>query len=372
MASKKRRGGHEIEWVGALASMPAYVAEQGASYRPEMLVWMVANGPVVGFAAGKPGTLLADAAGHALETMERPSFGPPHRPSRVRVASPELATVLRAGLPPAIAVTCAPTPEIDLVLATMREGLSGTGDEAPSYLSDDVGADAMAALFRAAARLFRASPWSIVPSDQDLFSVTIESLGVRGAALCVIGQLGESRALILFSGLDDFEAYVAAAGAPGGGLPPKLPPHFALNFERGADLDPALRKEIAQHRWEVAGADGYPWPVAVDEDLVPRPLAAGDVTIAEALSLALGEALAEEAKLRAAWSDGPPFARTFRVRTHKGEIEVALRTPYEDAPARTRPSRELLVRLAEIETGGEAIDRRNKSKAAPRARRGKR
>jgi hypothetical protein len=64
--------------------------------------------------------------------------------------------------------------------------------------------------------------------------------------------MGQSLGLILFSGIDDFEAYLAAADAMEHGEEPTMPPHFALNFERGAELSAALRKEIAEHHWEVA------------------------------------------------------------------------------------------------------------------------
>src|SRR5690349_5699798 len=30
--------------------------------------------------------------------------------------------------------------------------------------------------------------------------------------------------------------------------------HFVLNFERGSELHSELRKELAEHRWELAGA----------------------------------------------------------------------------------------------------------------------
>jgi hypothetical protein len=79
--------------------------------------------------------------------------------------------------------------------------------------SGDIGANAIKSFFRAAANLFRAKPWEVVPSDQGVFSVTIEKLDLRDAALSVIGQMGQSLGFILFSGIDDFEAYLDAANA---------------------------------------------------------------------------------------------------------------------------------------------------------------
>lgn len=210
MATKNRNTG--IEWVGGLVALPAYVTGEDEPYRPETLFWMGAEGAVLGHAAGKPGELIGLAAESLRSTIERPMFGKPHAPTRVRVASPELAEALRGGHP-GLEVVCAPTPEIDAVAAAMRGKMKEDAATEQSYLSREVGPDAVGAFFRAAAALFRAKPWKVVPSDQSLISVTIEQLGVRDAAMSVIGQMGQSHALILFSGIDDFEAYLAAAKA---------------------------------------------------------------------------------------------------------------------------------------------------------------
>lgn len=348
----KRTG---VEWVGGLVSLPARVTGDGEPYRPETLFWMGAEGAVLGSTVGKPGEVLGLASRSLQSTIERPMFGQPHAPGRVRVASPQLADALRAGHP-GIDIVCAPTPEIDAVAALMREKLGEGAEAEQSYLSPEVGPDAVGALFRAAAGLFRAKPWKIVPGDQCLFSVTIDELDVRDAAMSVIGQMGQSFGFILFSGIDDFDAYLAAAAAMKHGDEPVMPPHFALTFERGAELGAALRKEIAGHRWEVAGADAYPLLMAVDEDLAPRPPTAEEVTIAEAVALALPDVLSEKKALIAAWSGGEPVSRTVRVRTYSGDIEVKLRAPYERAPAQHEPPSDVLAGLRELAQDGEDID----------------
>jgi len=356
MAAKRKGPMTGVEWAGGIVSLPAYVTGEGEPYRPEVLVWMIADGPVLGFSTAKPGELLAGVSENFRETTRSPMFGAPHMPARVRVASPELASALRETLPPTIELLCAPTPEIDNVLASMRQQMDDDAETEQSYLSPEISAEAVSSLFRAAARLFRASPWGIVPTDESLLGVTIESLGVQDAAMSIIGQMGQSRGLILFSGLDDFEMYLEAAGAVERGEEPHMPPHFALNFERGAELSAALRKEITKHQWEVAGADAYPWLVAIDEDLVARPPTAEELTIAEAISLALSSILADKGPLLAAWAEGTPFARTLRVKTHAREIEVTFRAPYDEAPQRQRPAGDLLADLANLGKGGEEID----------------
>ncbi|MFZ5785878.1 MAG: DUF7309 domain-containing protein [Acidobacteriota bacterium] len=345
-----------MEWVGGTASLPAYVTGDGEPYRPEALFWMGAEGAILGSTVARPGELLPMASESLQSTIEQPMYGRPHAPTRVRVASPELADALRAGHP-GLDVVCAPTPELDEMVAVMREKMGeGFGAGEPSYLSPDIGPEAVASFFRAAAALFRAKPWKIVPSDQSLFSVTIEQLGVRDAAMSVIGQMGQSLGVVLFSGLDDFEAYLDAAEAIENGEEPEMPPHFALSFDRGADLPPELRKEIAEHHWEVADANAYPWLVAVDEDLVPRPPTAREVTMAEAIAIALTLVLAEKKALRAAWKGGEPLARTLSATTHDGAVEVTLRAPYERAPVVFDASDDILSALAVLAEEDDEID----------------
>lgn len=336
-----------IEWIGGMVTMPTYVTGEGEPYRPEMLLWMGADGSVLGSTAAKPGELLAMASESLLHTIEEPMCGRPHRPSRIRVASARLADVLQADYP-GLDVVCAPTPELDEVLVQMQRMMDEAAATEQSYLWPDTGPDAIASLFKAAAALFRAKPWDQIPDDQSLISVMIESLGVRDAAMSVIGQMGESLGFILFSSLDDFDAYLDAADALERGELPKMPPHFTLNFERGANLAPALRKEVAEHGWEVAGANAYPWPVAIDEDLVARPPNANEVTMAEAIARALTRFIAEEHEtLRTAWEGGEPISRTLSVRTYQGEINVTLRAPYTHAPIEFEPSYDILADLAQ-------------------------
>lgn len=302
---RKRTG---VEWVGGLVSIPGYVMGDGEPYRSEVLLWMGAEGAVLGSTVGKRGELFGLASESLQSTIERPIFGRPHAPGRVRVASPQLAAALRAGHP-GLDIVCAPTPELDPVIAALREKMGDDAEAEQSYLSPGVGPDAVGAFFRAAAGLFRAMPWKIVPGDQSLFSVTIDELEVRDAVMSVIGQMGQSLGFILFSGIDDFEAYLGAAGVMERGEEPVgMPPHFALSFDRGAELGAALRKEIAEHRWEVAGANAYPSLMAIDEDLAARPPTARELTIAEAIALALPRVLSEKKALLAAWHGGAPNA----------------------------------------------------------------
>jgi len=272
-----------IEWVGGRATLPAYVEDAGEPYQPELLIWVGPDGAILGSEVVAPDELLEQACASLQDAIASPMTGPAHAPARVRVASPELAAALRRGHP-SIEIVCAPTPELDALLAAMREHLGAVGGEPESHLGRDIGPEAMAALFRAAAALFRARPWKIVPGDACVFSVTIEALELRGAALSIIGQLGESLGLLVFPGLEDFHAFRDAFDAIERGEQADVPPHLALTFERGAELLPALRREIAEHGWEIAAPNAYPVLYAMSGGLARRPPTARDLAIAEAIA----------------------------------------------------------------------------------------
>jgi hypothetical protein len=343
-----------IEWVGGTVVLPAYVTGDGEPFRPEVLFWMGAEGTILGSTTAKPGELLPLVGESLQSTIERPMFGEPHSPTRVRVASAELANAVRAGHP-GIDVVCAPTPELDAMISMFLEKMAEDG-ATETYLSPGMPPEAMASFFKATAALFRTKPWKLVPDDRSLFSVTIEQLGVRDAAISIIGQMGQTFGLVWFSGIDDFESYLDAAAALEAGEEPEMPAHFGLTFGRGAELAPELRKEISQHHWEVAGANAYPSLVAIDEGPLVRPPTDQEVAMAEAIALALTSVMAEKKVLRKAWDGGEPVSRTFSVTTHAGEVEVTLCAPYKRAPVAFDPPRDILANLASIARVGDEID----------------
>ena len=98
-------------------------------------------------------------------------------------------------------------------MASMREHMGDQPDEEQTYLGPDLSPELMASFFRSAATLYRARPWAHIPANRSVFSVTIEQLGLREAALVVIRQMGESLGFILFSSLDDYELFQEATRA---------------------------------------------------------------------------------------------------------------------------------------------------------------
>jgi hypothetical protein len=336
-----------VEWLGGVASMPNYVLDGDAPYRPEGLFWLDTEGAILGHLVDKPGTVLGQAAESLRAAMERPIMGKPRSPNRVRVASPALAEALREGHPH-IDIVCAATPEVDAFLDAMREHIGhGPADE-PTYLAPGVAPEAVRAFFRASAGLFRVKPWTVVTSDSEPLALTIPELGIEDAALSVIGQMGESLGLIMLPGLADFEAFVWGADKMQRGGKPKMPPQFVVQFEPGKALHPALRKEVRQQRWELAGANAYPTLTSVDGDMLVRPLTNRELRTAEAIALALTAFVADKDAMVAAFVDGDTVERTLRVATHGGDLEVTLRAPHERRVAHTAPAPGLLRDLFEL------------------------
>lgn len=195
-----------------------------------------------------------------------------------------------------------------------------------TYLSPGVTPDAVAALFVAAAALHRTKPWDVVPSDTSVIEVTVPALGLERGILSVIGQAGDSTGFVLFDGVEDFEAYLDGAREIDRGEEPEIPPHMALNFERSEDLPASPRREIAEHGWEVAAPDAYPWPVVIDESLVVADIDPEGLTLTEALCRALA-AVTPSGELADAWEQGHALDRGVTVETHAGAFEVHLRAP---------------------------------------------
>lgn len=320
-------------WIGGLFSLRAFVHEDDGTDCPEAVVWMTEGGAVLSCAALPPGDVVAGAVDSFESTARDPLDGEPRLPARVRVASPALADALRARLGPAVEVRVAPTPEIDAVAEGLAAHLGADdGRLAPSFLGGGIEAPAMASFFRAAAALYRAAPWEVVPSDTDILSLSIPALGARELALSVLGQAGQGHGVLLFESAQAFERHLAATEASPDEPPASLPSgFFSLSFDRASDLHPALRAEVAEHRWELAGPDAYPTLAMVDKDLIGRKPTPEELTASEALALGLVELMGRRTELARAFCGGAPVEASYVVATHAGPVEVTFRAPH---PAR--------------------------------------
>jgi hypothetical protein len=312
----------DVEWLGGLLKLPAYITGDGEPYRPYALFFLDENRVVLHSRVAKPGLLLTAAAQSLLHTIGQPLFGHKRRPTAIRVASAELARELQAGCPE-LKIRCAPTPELEALASALREKFEQRTDQEESYLAAGASPAAMASFFDAAAELYRAAPWQVIASDQHLMSVTIEKLGLKHAVLSVIGQLGKNAGFVLFGSYAAFQAYLSAGVALARGESASMPAHFTLHFERGSELPTSLRKQIISQGWQVADTEAFPWMRVLDEDLVARMPTPAELSIAELIARGLPKLLEQSRpSLHAAWSGSRTLQRKLDVAAFAGLFEV--------------------------------------------------
>ena len=295
------------EWIGGFIQTPFTVGSGDDAMSPVAVFWLeMPTGVVVGTEMCAPDQ-TGGAVGRLLQqSMTAPIIGDPRRPSQVRVASAVLADEVRGVLGEEAAVHVAPTPEMSDVLESMVGYVNGQAagdDEAiATYLGlGDVDAETVAAMFEATAGLFRRNPW-----EQDdtppLLRVDIPDLDVDGACLSIMGEVSESPGLMLFPSRSAFASFAEASQDPVGpnGELDMGSGWLSLNFERGAELDDAMRQEVAEHDWTVAAPEAYPLVSRYERDLTCLAPDERDVRIVGAVAAALSAYLEAHGNLAAA------------------------------------------------------------------------
>lgn len=338
MSARQRTGrrstgkpsGRAREWIGGLLSPPIFIEDRAEPYRADLAIWMeLPSGLVVGQQVLTP-ERVPGAVGQLLrESIERPLTGPPRRPQRIRVADDALAAEVRQALGDAIPIEVAPTPELDELLAHMLETLPGAREDVGYLDSGRVPPETVEKLFAAARVLFAVKPWQRATDDQVL-RMDIPALGVEGACVSIIGNLGESLGVLVFPSLAGYEAFLEAAGAP----PRRSGPEdlgtawISLSFERGADLPDAVRREISVHNWPVASADAYPYLTHRDRDATPRPLVPRDFAVATACAASISAFFLKHPRVFET-DDPEPISESWFDRD---DLEVRFTMPYEAYP----------------------------------------
>ena len=316
------------EWIGGRLSTPFYIHDRDEPYRPDMVLWMeLPEGFVVGQAIVNPEDREGAVARALRSALTQPTVGSPRRPSAIRVPDAATAAEVRAEVGRAIPVTVAPTPELDELLQHMIETLPPGEDDEPSYFAQGhVSAAAIEKLFAASRRLFTVKPWAVA-DDTQVIRMDIPALGVEGGCVSVIGQLGESRGVLIFPSADDFEAFldVAESGKLERGRIALSNGWLGLLFEPATELPPSMRREAMEHGWPVPSADAYPVVDRREPDATQRPLVERDVEIATACALALASFFTRHAGM---FESNMPAPVTESYFDDEGR-EVRLQAPYD-------------------------------------------
>lgn len=339
MAKKmsKKRAARMTEWVGGTFEMAAYVTGEAEPYRPHSTVWMIPpDGPILGASVARGPDAATELASSLVVALERPMVPGFPIPTRLRVASKDLADAIRRAVPPGVEIVVAPTPEVDGVSASMSQHLrrGPARNRPPTYLeSSFTKPEAVAHLFAGAAAMYRASPWRVFPSDAANFLIDIPSLGVSEHVVSIIGHMGESFGFLLFKSHAEFQKfYDLAHDAPRPAT--QVPAHVAINFERGADLAPNQRKEISQHGWEVAGPAAYPVVMSVEADLLARGPTSRECDIIDAACRAITMLASTIGALTRESLEGLPQRWDFKVQAREGEREVTMSAPLRSISSR--------------------------------------
>ena len=114
-------------------------------------------------------------------------------------------------------------------------------------------------LFTASRYLFAVKPWTFVKAHQVL-RMDIPTLGIDGACLSIIGQLGESRGVLIFPSLDGFERFLAAAnaGRREHGAITMGTELLSLTFQHATELPPSMYREAMRNALPVESPNSYP------------------------------------------------------------------------------------------------------------------
>ena len=181
-------------------------------------------------------------------------------------------------------------------------------------------------LFIASRYLFAIKPWTLVKAHQVL-RMDIPTLGIDGACLSIIGQLGESRGVLIFPSLDGFERFLVAANASGRehGAITMGTELVSLTFQHAAELPPSMYREAMRNALPVESPDAYPLVAHRNANGIPQLLGDRDVETATACALALSAFLPKHAGIFQADSFTPVCESYF----DDDDREVRFAVPYE-------------------------------------------
>ena len=335
------------EWIGGFVASPGYVTGEGDPYQPILVAWMNAEQLVVGMAVSRPDDLEKDLVASLHKAISKPMAGTPVTPDRIRIADPALISHLHNAFP-GIEFIQAPTPELDEIGNSMRESMGVGSNPAPTYLESGAEPAAVGEMFRAAAELYRAAPWETIPHDQCLIGVSIPALGIENAALSIVGRMLQHFGFLFFSTLIDYERYLTTTDRMRREMPTDTPVYTALTFESGADLNPAIRKEISENGWQVENANAYPELFTPDKNQLVRPIVPRDITLVQLLCSSLPELLDTVGDAYTAWlptSKIVDYPVAVSLHDELVTVKFTIPFPYQEALQANRTSSPLIAKL---------------------------
>ncbi|HPH64902.1 MAG TPA: hypothetical protein PLF40_04125 [Kofleriaceae bacterium] len=276
------------------ATEPAATADDGFDTgASEALVWLGQHGQQLGVDFLALGTAIDTAADYFWTTTEFPLVGPEHVPERIHVADAAFAARLQEQLGDKVKVVCTPTPELDAFVAHM---IQRTQDQArvvaptsTTYLAQGVDADALAAYFASAARLYNAAPWK--QASNTALSISLPAFGLQDAVIWTMNDAHDPFAYTLLNNYYDLirNSFVFNYQADIGEAKPPAPNQWAQGFVRAGELNPSREAEIASHAWPVASDDALPEIIVARDGHYSHEPTLRDVRLLTAVNNAIAE-----------------------------------------------------------------------------------
>lgn len=353
-----------VEWVGGRITLPGYVTGEGPAFQPFTLVWLDDQANILAISMPLPDEMNDGLIASLQEAIDMPMIGSPVRPGRVRIDDEQLISPLAQAFPD-IEFVHASTPELETLADSMAGSMAAFGAQgspkAMRWLDTGATQEAIASLFRSAASLYKAAPWTQIPSDQCLIAVSAPALQIDKAAVSIVGQMQQHMGFLLFDSLQAYERYLSVAHHMRGygSMPDDGPRYSVFSFEQGSSIDADIRKEIAENRWTVASAAAYPELFTPATNQLLRPVTPKDIRLMDALCQALPPLLTRLNDGRDAWSSAvSPQAHHVSVDVLNETVDLTFTTPfpYQQVFTRDMGCSALIAQMMTIDRSSDEVE----------------
>lgn len=326
----------DIELLIGIFTLPDGLLGPGADADAEILVWMLAGGPILGKEIARPDVLREKAGAFLRESMaELPAL-----PGTVMVAKEDLAALLRPAITPRIELICSPTPALAGEAVDYLEKLK----QLPTFLSGGAEAEAAASFCRAAARLYRAKARQVLPAG-GLLGITIEELGIENQILSISNAKVKHPVWLLCSSAMDLDRFNFASRRRENGKSFEFPPYSMMAFDTRSELPPTLRYEIETHGWEMAVPNVYPWLFCGEPYGSLKAPTPDDLLIGEVITQALADLFTNLPAPKSPDGQDPVVTFKTKVKVGSREIEATIVAPLEKPESLIRPEHPILGAL---------------------------
>jgi len=327
-----------LTWIVVSRQLPLYVRDNPTGRPWLTFVLERETGLLLGQDIS-PAVVPAAVVDLVHRAMVAPMAGPPRRPVRLSVESKAVEAALGAAFPISVHISNKPLHDADEFFEGLRSFFLGGGardddepPEEPSYFADGLPREEIRELIRVGSALAKQRPWDVFPNEV-LIRLDIPDLGVEGAALCIIGAMGDSRSILMFRSHDDYMIHLGRgerlANGPefSGKLVEPGVAILALNFEIAAEVGTRMKEEAASMGLVARKGSLYPSVLCIDPDGVRRPSTERDLRILVAAAAALEE-LFRRLGRRVGDPDSWPIFENF---TAAGSKVARLCVPFEAA-----------------------------------------